>query len=82
MAFEQRDLSGAIFKNKKPLSEKSPPLTGNAMIDGKEYWVNAWTKTDKNGEKWISLAFKLKEGGSAPKKEATSYDLVDDDIPF
>jgi len=83
MAFEKRDLSGAVFKNKKPMNENSPNMTGNAMIDGVEYWVNGWTKTNKDGEKWISLAFKRKDGPKQQQKpEKTSYDIDADSIPF
>lgn len=85
MAFEKRDNSGAVFKNSRPNSDKSPPLTGNAMINGVEYWISAWTKTDKNGEKWMSLAFKEKNPSVANSQKAqatdtSSYD--EDSIPF
>jgi hypothetical protein len=82
MAYEKRDMSGSLFKNKKPLGEKSANLTGSVLIGGVEYWANAWVKTDKNGDKWISLSFKHKD---APRQEVkaqpTTYDL-EDDIPF
>jgi hypothetical protein len=38
------------------------------MIDGVEYWVDAWTKTDKNGKPWQSLSFKRKDKQSGPAK--------------
>jgi hypothetical protein len=85
MAFEQKDNSGAVFKNSRPNSDKSPPLTGNALIGGVEYWISAWTKTDKNGEKWMSLAFKEKNPTAANSQKSqaaqtSSYD--EDSIPF
>jgi hypothetical protein len=82
MAFEKRDLSGALFKNQKPMSDKSANLTGNAIVDGVEYWVSGWTKTRDNGEKWISMSFKRKEAPTIQASKATSYDLDDDSIPF
>lgn len=76
MAYELRDMSGSLFPNKKKESEKHPNLTGSVMVDGVEYYVSGWTKEGNNG-KWISLAFKPKDGEkAAPKKP------VDDDIPF
>ena len=82
MAFEQKDNSGSIFKNRKPKNEKSPPLTGNAMVGGVEYWVSAWTKTDKNGEKWISFSFQAKNPSSEQVRHRPVAEVLDDDIPF
>jgi len=83
VAYEQKDNSGAIFKNTRKQNESSPPLTGNAVIGGVEYWVSAWSKTDKNGEKWVSMAFKPKNPTAAQKQPAVVADDLDDDlIPF
>lgn len=85
MAFEKRDNTGAIFKNKNPKSEKSPPLTGNMMVNGVEYWVSAWSKNDKNGEKWISVALTPKNPSPAQTQRAqepVTVDLGEDSIPF
>jgi len=82
MAFEQKDNSGAVFKNTRKQNENSPPLTGNAMIGGIEYWINAWTKTDKNGEKWVSLAFKQKNPTASQVQSSSAVDLDEDLIPF
>ena len=82
MAFEQKDNSGAIIKNNKKQNENSPPLTGNALIGGVEYWVSAWTKTDKNGEKWISFAVKQKNPTVSQVQSTSSIDLDEDLIPF
>jgi hypothetical protein len=82
MAFEQKDNSGAIFKNNKKQNENSPPLTGNALIGGVEYWVSAWSKTDKNGEKWISFSVKQKNPTSDQRQATKAVDLDEDSIPF
>ena len=76
------DKSGAIFKNNKKQNENSPPLSGNAMIGGVEYWVSAWSKTDKNGEKWISFAVKPKNPTASQVQSTTDVDLDSDSIPF
>ena len=78
MAYEQRDMSGSLFKNTKKETEKHPNLTGTAMIDGVEYWVSAWTKEGDKG-KWISLAFKAKD--DKPKAKPGVAEL-EDDLPF
>lgn len=86
VAREQRDFSGILFKNDKKKTERHPDRTGTAMVAGKEYFVSAWLKKDKNGDTFVSLAFKLKEPrpevtGSAPIAPKRGADL-DDEIPF
>ncbi len=62
MAFQQKDLSGALFKNDKRTEENNQPnAKGDCLIDGVAYWVSAWTKKDKNGNPWQSLSFQRKE---------------------
>ncbi len=89
MAYEVRDLSGSLFKNDKREQENHPNLTGSVMVGGVEYWASGWTKVRANGDKWISLSFKIKEqrggGGSQHQPQnagfASGVDL-DDDVPF
>lgn len=84
MAFEQRDNSGALFKNDKREKDSHPNATGTAMIDGVLYYVSAWTKEGKMG-KFQSLSFKRKEPiqastpKTAPKKSAADDP---DDLTF
>jgi hypothetical protein len=56
-------------------------MTGEALIEGKTFWVNAWRKVDKNGNPWYSFAFKEKEQRSSAPANA-SKPAPDDDIPF
>jgi hypothetical protein len=58
MAFEIRENSGSLFKNDKKEKPSHPNARGRAKIGGVEYFVDAWTKEDKNGNKFQSLAFK------------------------
>ena len=64
MAFEQRDMSGSMFKNddkdKEGANPDWPDRKGQAMIGGVMYWVSGWLKTTKGGQPWLSLAFKVK----------------------
>ena len=80
MAYEQRDNSGSMFKNDRKASDKHADMNGSAMIEGQEYWVNAWRKVDKNGNPWYSFSFKKKE----PRQDATPSraPVSDDEIPF
>lgn len=91
MAYEKRDMSGTLFKNDKREKDTHPHATGSCIIDGVEYWVNAWTKDGQKG-KFQSLAFKRKdERREEIKREAdrpgSSYgqqpdDFGSDEIPF
>lgn len=94
MAFEMKELSGSLFKNDRREQESQPNARGAALIGGVEYWVSAWTKKDKNGNPWQSLAFTPKEKKGAAAKEPEpakpaarkpqpgGFDQMDDDIPF
>ena len=77
MAFEQKDNTGALFRNDKKEKDSHPDYTGSALIDGVDMWIAAWVKEGKNG-KFMSLSFTPKE--EAPKKQ--SIIDMDDDLPF
>lgn len=87
MAFEQRDNSGALFRNeKKEEGDNKPNMTGKAMIDGVMYFFDAWTKEGAKG-KWQSVSFKrMEKQESAPavkQAEKPNNDIPWDDIlPF
>ena len=84
MAYEIRELSGSLFKNGLREKDTQPNARGDCKIAGVIYEVSAWTKTDKNGNKWQSLAFKAKAEGqdSQEAKPAKSVEEMDSDIPF
>lgn len=73
----QKDNSGVLFKNKKE-KDSWPDYTGKCQIDGKDKEIAAWVKRDKNGNSFMSLAFKI------PRIEETKTDELDDgsDLPF
>ena len=83
MAYEIRDNSGSLFPNRKREKDSHPNLTGSVMVAGVEYWISAWTKLDKNGEKWLSLSVKPKEA-KEPERKAASQPAaeLEDEIPF
>ena len=77
--YQQKENSGSLFKNTKKEKDTHPNATGSALIGGVEYWVSAWTKKDKNGNAWQSLAFTPKtEGG---KRQPGKLE-EDSEIPF
>ena len=89
MAYEMKENTGSLFKNDKKTSENHPSVKGSALIGGVEYWISAWTKLDKNGNKWQSLSFQRKDEAKQFNKESerkenapTGFDDLDNDLPF
>jgi hypothetical protein len=80
--FVQKELSGSMFKNQKKLTDNHPNMTGSALIDGVEYWLSAWTKTDKNGNKWQSMSFTKKDQQKTREQAEKAVSDIDDDLPF
>ena len=87
MAYEMKDNTGSLFKNDRREKDTHANARGSAMIDGVEYWVDAWTNTTNAGDKYQSLKFKRKD--AKPTAAADGYgrtqhapaDLADD-VPF
>lgn len=72
--FEQKNMSGVLFKNDRKEQEKHPDRKGEALIDGKSYWVAGWLKDGKNGQ-FLSLAFTPKdEKSTQPRREPPKDD--------
>jgi uncharacterized protein (DUF736 family) len=88
MSFEQRPNSGSLFKNDRKEKDTHPDYRGDALIDGKSYWVSCWRKESAKGTKYFSVAFKEKEARQeerpktlAEKSPQPAGDF-DDDLPF
>lgn len=88
MAYEQKDMSGTLFKNDRREKDSHPHAKGTALIDGVEYWVSAWTKEGSKG-KFQSLSFQRKEqrtqDESKPRYAEPTNNRrpeLDDDLPF
>ena len=75
--------SGALFKNDKKVTEKHPDYKGNVNADGTDYWLSAWLKTDKNGNKYMSLSLQPKNEDAMPARPAPKkVEPPADDLPF
>ena len=80
---EQKDMHGVLFKNDhRRAGKEDPNLQGSCTIDGRRYWISAWTNTvqrgERRGEKYLGLSFRAAEDRHGREPAAGS----DDDIPF
>jgi len=83
------NLTGVLFRNKELKTDRSPLYSGSCEIDNTEYWISAWIKTSKKGDKFMSLAFTAKEENRQTiddyrSKTGSKIGLEDDDeqVPF
>jgi len=83
--------SGALFKNERKETEKHADYRGSINVEGHDYWLSAWLKTSRNGQKFMSLSVKRKDGTSerpaefvAKAKEVFPGAQIDlnDEVPF
>jgi hypothetical protein len=81
---EQKDMHGVLFKNDRRRDGKQDPnLQGSCTIDGRRYWISAWTnevqRGERRGEKYIALSFRAADDHHA---RTSAPSAAEDDIPF
>lgn len=92
MAYDNNN-TGMLSRNTRMREgKKDAPYSGVATVDGKEYWVEAWVKTGKEGGKmagkqFFSIRFREKQarGQSSTHEQpaqASGGDFDEDKIPF
>ena len=81
--------SGVLFRNaKKDLDnpeDKKPDYTGQAEIDGTEYWLSGWKRTAKvTGNTFISIKLQDKNDDFDNKQKTTAEveGKTDEELPF
>ena len=82
---EQKNNTGAIFKNDKKTAENQPDYRGKMMVDGKEWEISLWVRESQaSGLKYLSAA--IKEPYVKTEQSATvqtpKQDDSDDGMPF
>lgn len=69
--YVHKDNSGTLFTNDKKEKNNHPAFKGSAVINGIEYWVNAWKNSGKNGKTYLSISYTQKEQpASVPQQRA------------
>lgn len=88
-----KDNAGALFKNKKKLTDAHPDYTGSVTVEGKDYMLSAWVNTgQQSGEKYFALKLTPK-AATIPIPEPTPAQVLAsaqpttvpdpvDDLPF
>ncbi len=79
MTYDNTD-RGVLFKNDKKETPAHPDYTGNLNVGGKEFYLSAWVKESKKGNKFFSVSVKSKD--DLVKKAKAVVENIDDDIPF
>ncbi len=74
---------GSLFKNDRKDDAKFPDYKGSINVDGTDYWLSAWIKVSKDGNKFMSLSVKNKNADASlqPKKKVKE-EFDDSDLPF
>jgi uncharacterized protein (DUF736 family) len=74
---------GSLFKNDRKDDAKFPDYKGSINVDGIDYWLSAWIKVSKDGNKFMSLSVKNKNADASlqPKKKVKQEEF-DDSMPF
>jgi uncharacterized protein (DUF736 family) len=85
MAYEQKDMTGNLFKNDKADNPKRPDYRGSITIEGRQWELSAWIQEGQKG-KYMSIKAQPPRERAAPTpqaaqvaKEAAEFS---DDIPF
>ena len=74
---------GSLFKNDRKDDAKFPDYKGSLNVEGIDYWLSAWIKISKDGNKFMSLSVKNKNADASlqPKKKVKE-EFDDLDMPF
>lgn len=87
--FQQKDGTGALFRNEQKEAETHADYQGTLTLNGQEYWLNAWKNTAKgSGKQYLGVTVKLKQKQNAAPQarqqaQQKTQDMdFDDDIPF
>jgi uncharacterized protein (DUF736 family) len=64
--------SGALFRNDRKEKETQPDLRGKINVDGKDFYISAWSKQSDKAGKYMSLALTPIEENATANATSTS----------
>jgi uncharacterized protein (DUF736 family) len=87
---EQKQNSGAIFKNDKKTAENQPDYRGKINVDGREWEISLWVKEGQKAGKYFSAAIKepwvkpdeVYQAPAKPVQTNLMNETDDDGLPF
>lgn len=85
MAYQQKEMSGTLFRNDKGGVESRPDVRGECLINGVLYTIAGWRKEGPKGP-FSSLSFQPKQDRQeAPRQSGTevaknAYSRARDDL--
>ena len=85
---EQKNNTGAIFKNDKKTAENQPDYRGKMTVDETQWEISLWVRESAAGLKYFSAAIKepyVKPTEAAPvstTQKISDATTADDDLPF
>ena len=82
MAYDNTN-KGILGKNKEKTKDTHPEYRGQINVDGVEYWLSAWVKTNsKDNSKFFSLSLTPKDRDVQAPTRRDVQPEEDDQIPF
>lgn len=84
MTYEKRPDTGTIAKSRNKTKDTHADYSGQINVAGVDYWLSGWLKTGPSGDKFLSLAVKVKQPIQLKAFDAAPAVGVDfdDDLPF
>lgn len=82
MSYDNRNRF-TLGRNKRREQDSHPEFTGVLNIDGKEFYLSAWTKTNgQTGERFFSGSVRPKDQRQDTRQSMPERDDPNDSIPF
>ncbi len=84
MAYKHKQNSGSLFQNDRAEKDKAPNMKGSINIEGKLFYLSAWTNISKNDKKkYLSiLATPVVKTEQPAEQPAEQENIKDEDLPF
>lgn len=79
---DNKENTGAIFKNDKKSSANHPDYRGVVNANGKDMEIALWLKESKTGKKYFSVSLSEPYQTDAQASGDKSLKQQDDDLPF